>query len=546
MLEIIFNNVKKNFGYKDILKGLSFEVISGDRLAIIGKNGCGKTTIFNILAGKETVNSGLVTIRSNATIGYLRQIQEIVEDKITVNDVIKMGQKELMNLEKKMLDITKKMESPNCEVDKLLKQYDRIQSAYISSGGYELEESFSKICSGCKISKEMLEKSYNILSGGEKTIVNIAKVLYSKPDILLLDEPTNHLDIQSTEWLEEFIKKYHGTVIIISHDRYFIDKVASKTLLIENGKGNLYYGNYSYFLKEDERRTLLEFENYKNQQKQINAMKESIKKLREFGKIGDNEDLFRRAKSIEKRLEKMEVLDRPITEKKALPLKFGATERSGKDVLTIRNLGVIAGDKILFDDADMNVYYSDKVCLVGKNGSGKSTLIKAILGEIKPNVGEIKIGSNVNIGYIPQKISFKNEQSTILSVFQRYCKGTETQQRSKLAKFMFHGENVFKRVSSLSGGERVKLKLACLIEQDINCIILDEPTNHIDINTRETLEEALKEYKGTIIFVTHDRYFANKLAKKIMEIDNKKIHEFIGNYDDYKNKKKKETKKKRV
>jgi len=535
MLEIGFNNVKKNFGYKDILNGLSFEVISGDRLAIIGKNGSGKTTILNILANIETADSGLVTIRNNATVGYLKQTEEIIEDEVNVNDVIKTGQKELMNLEKKMLDIAKEMENSNCEISKLLKQYERIQNEYIAGGGYELEESFNKICTGCKISKEMLEKSYNMLSGGEKTIVNIARVLYSKPDILLLDEPTNHLDVQATEWLEGFIKKYNGTVIIISHDRYFIDKVATKTLLIENGVGELYYGNYSYFLKEDEKRVMSQFENYKNQQKQIKAMEESIKKLREFGTRAGNEMFFKRAFSIQKRLEKLDVTQRPITEK-AIPLNFEIKNRSGKNVIGIKDLEIVLGNRVLLNNANMNIYYGDKVCLLGKNGSGKSTLIKTILGEIKPNIGEIIIGSNVNIGYIPQKISFENEQNTILSIFGEYCKGTETQKRSKLARFMFNGENVFKKVGNLSGGERVKLKLACLMEQDVNCIVLDEPTNHIDINTRETLEDTLKEYKGTIIFVTHDRYFANKLAGKIIEINNKKIYEFMGNYDDYKNK----------
>lgn len=532
MLEIGFNNVKKNFGYKDVLNGLSFEVVSGDRLAIIGKNSCGKSTVFNILIGKETADSGLVTIRNNAKLGYLQQLQEVVENDVIVNDVIKMGQKELMDLDKRMLFLVKGMEDSNADIDKLLKQYDIAQNTYISKGGYELEESFNRICTGCKISKEMLEKKYNVLSGGEKTIVNIAKILYSKPDILLLDEPTNHLDIETTEWLEEFIKKYQGAVVIISHDRYFIDKVANKTLLIQNGTGEMYHGNYSYFLEEDERRVLAQFENYKNQQKKIVAMKESIKKLREFAKMGDNEDLFRRAKSIEKRLEKIEVIEKPMIDK-AIPLYFELKDRSGKDVITIKDLKVILGNNVLIDNANMNIYYGDRVCLVGRNGSGKSTLIKTILGDIKPNEGEIRIGSNVNVGYIPQEIIFENEKSTILKVFGKYCFGTETQQRCKLARFMFNGENVFKKVNSLSGGERVKLRLACLMEQDVNCIILDEPTNHIDINTRETLEDALKDYKGTIIFITHDRYFTNKLAKKIILLNNKNLYEYIGNYDDY-------------
>jgi ATPase subunit of ABC transporter with duplicated ATPase domains len=566
MLEIVFNNVKRNFGYRDVLNGLSFEIITGDRMAIIGANGCGKTTALNILAGKEKIDSGLVTIRSGATIGYLQQSKEELDLDTTVIDLIKTGQEELMDIEYKMQELTKSMSKANCDLDKLLGQYDRVQNVYIAKGGYELEESFNKICSGCKISPELLNKNYNILSGGEKTLVNIARILYSNPDILLLDEPTNHLDIQTTQWLEDFIKKYSGTVIIVSHDRYFMDKVATKTLLIEEGKGNLYHGNYSYFLEEDERRTLAQFDHYKNQQKQIAAMKASIKQLRDFGNRSGNEKLFKRAASIQKRLDKMDITQKPITEK-SLSLNFDLKERSGKDVIVIEDLKIAFGSNKLIQDGQMNVHYSDKVCLMGKNGTGKSTLLKVILGELKitpprDKVDEVtiryskdneatvphsnsksseatitasrfKVGDSVKIGYISQEIHFDSEDDTILKLFQKHCMGSETLQRTKLSRFRFVGDDVFKKVASLSGGERVKLKLACLMEENVNCIILDEPTNHIDIDTREVLEESLNDYKGTLLFVTHDRYFTNKLAQKIMVIEDFKINEYSGNYDDY-------------
>ena len=547
MLEIVFNNVTRNFGFKNVLDELSFEVLTGDRMAIIGANGCGKTTALKIIVGKEKIDSGLVTIRSDATIGYLQQANEKSDDNTIVSDLIKTGQKELLELESKMQQLTKEMQNPNCEIDKLLARYDRVQNAYIAKGGYELEESFNKICSGCKITKELLEKNYNVLSGGEQTIVNIARVLYSNPDILLLDEPTNHLDIQTTEWLEDFIKKYHGTVIIVSHDRYFIDKVATKTLLIESGKAHLYHGNYTYFLEEDERRTLAQFDHYKNQQKQIEAMKKSIKQLRDFGSRSGNEKFFKRAASIEKRLEKMDVIEKPTTER-ALSLNFDSKDRSGKDVLVAENLTIAIGNRTLIEKGSTTIYYGEKVCIIGKNGTGKSTFLKVILGELEISTSSsnkmassfiieasrFKVGDSVKIGYISQEILFEDEQNTILATFQNHCNATETIRRNRLAGFRFMGDDVFKKVNSLSGGERVKLKLACLMEQNINCIILDEPTNHIDIDTREVLEDALLDYSGTIIFVTHDRYFTNKLANKIVAIEDSHLNEVIGNYDDYK------------
>ena len=569
MLEIVFNNVKRNFGYKDVLTELSFEVLTGDRMAIIGANGCGKTTALKIIAGMERIDSGLITIRSGATIGYLQQVNHEVDEEITVNDFIKTGQKECLELETKLQELIEEMENPKGEMEQLLSRYDRAQNAYIAKGGYELEESFNKICTGCKITKDLLEKSYGVLSGGEQTIVNVARILYSNSDILLLDEPTNHLDIQTTEWLEDFIKKYHGTVILVSHDRYFIDRVASKTLLIENGKAHLYHGNYSYFLEEDERRTLAQFDHYKNQQKQIEAMKNSIKQLRDFGSRSGNEKFFKRAASIQKRLERMDVIEKPTTTR-ALSLDFELKNRSGKDVISIEELNLTIGERNLIVDGNINIYYGDKVCILGKNGTGKSTLLKAILKHINPpealsnpkqqeclendettlgnhsnsmtqkvsqiviTASKFKIGESVKIGYISQEITFENEDSSILKIFQDYCVGTETLRRTKLSRFRFIGEDVFKKVSNLSGGERVKLRLACLMEQEVNCIILDEPTNHIDIDTREVLEDALKDYKGTLIFVTHDRYFTNTLARKIIAIEDCKVTTLVGNYDDYK------------
>ena len=386
-------------------------------------------------------------------------------------------------------------------------------------GGYELEEKFKKICSGFKFDNSFLNTKYNNLSGGEKTIVNLASILLKNPNILLLDEPTNHLDIETLEWLENFLIAYKGTILLISHDRYFLDKVATKTILLENGKAEIYFGNYSYFLKEDERRTLSQFEAYKSQQKQIEKMKESIKKLRAFGTLAGNEMFFKRAKSIEKRLEKLELIDKVNLEKRKLPININSTTRSGQDVLTIKALNKSYGEKNIFNNFNMDIHYGEKVHLKGKNGSGKSTLVKIILGEDKDFTGEVKIGPSVKIGYIPQEIKFTNENSTILEYFLSDYNDSETKARNYLAKYMFFGENVFKRLNELSGGERVRLILAKLVLKETNFLILDEPTNHLDIFTREILEDTLEEYIGTILFVLHDRYFANKIAKKEISIN---------------------------
>ena len=308
----------------------------------------------------------------------------------------------------------------------------------------------------------------------------------------------------------------------MSHDRWFLDKITTKTILIERGKEKIYFGNYSYFLEEDERRTLAEFEIYKNQQKQIEKMKEAIKKLRKFGEKEENESFYKRAKCIERRLEKMEIVEKVSLEKKCINIKFDVTERSGKDVLRIENLSKSFGEKIIFDDLNMNVFYGEKIVLKGKNGCGKTTLLKMILGEDKNYLGKIKLGSNVKIGFIPQIIQF-DEDENIYEYFYKFHKGSETDIRTYLAKFMFYGENVFKKLNSLSGGEKVRIKLAELMVKNINFLILDEPTNHLDINTRETLEETLKEFKGTILFVSHDRYFTKKIAEKICLIEDKKI-----------------------
>lgn len=535
MIEIELNKIKKNYGLKNILDEFNLELKTGERVALIGQNGSGKSTILKIIAKQEKADSGTVNIRNGAKIGILNQIYENEKEDISVEKFLYKSFEEIFKVERKLknLETQMSMEINGDKLEKLINEYGRMQERYSLIGGYEIQERFNKICSRFYINKELLKQSYNLLSGGEKTKVNLAKLLLTQPDILLLDEPTNHLDIHSLEFLEELILKYKGTVLIVSHDRYFLDKVINKTVLLENGKENIYYGNYSYFLKEDERRTLVGFENYKNQQKQIEKMKESILTLRKFGDLAGNEMFFKRAKNIEKRLEKMEILEKVDLDKKSIDLKFNVKSRSGNDVLKIEKLEKNFNGKTIFNNADLSLNYGEKVALIGENGSGKSTLIKMILGEDNDFIGKLKLGSSIKIGYIPQNIFFQNDNQTVLEYYLEGNNLSETEARSKLAKYGFRQENAFKRIEKLSGGEKVRIILMKLIQKDINFLILDKPTNHIDIDTREILEEALKEYKGTVLFVSHDRFFINAIADRVLNIENYKIKSYYGNYDDF-------------
>lgn len=371
MIEIELNNIKKNYGLKNVLDGVSFEIKTGERIALIGDNGSGKSTILKIINGEEKADSGKVNIRKEAEIGYLKQVYPNENDSIVVEEYLKRSFKKYFDMEKRLKELEVLMLDENQNIENLIKRYGRLQEEYITLGGYELEEKFKKICSGFKFKTEFLNKKYNTLSGGEKTIVNLATILLKNPDVLLLDEPTNHLDIEALEWLEKFLNSYKGTVVLISHDRYFLDKVVNKIILLEKGKTIVYFGNYSYFVKEDERRTLAEFEKYKNQQKQIEKMKESIKKLRSFGELEQNESFFKRAKCIEKRLEKLEALDKVSIEKKKLPINIKMSSRSGKDVLIIKNLNKKYGEIVVFNNFNMEVYFGEKVRITGKNGSRK-------------------------------------------------------------------------------------------------------------------------------------------------------------------------------
>lgn len=544
MMDISIANAKKNYGFKNVLDGFALDVTSGEKIGLIGPNGCGKTTLFKLITKEEGLDSGSISIRKGANVRLLSQMPPVVDDECTVRDILTRDFKDVFEIEAHMKELEKQMAvADSNELERILDRYGKLQNRFMDLDGYTIDSKISELCNKFRIDENMLNRKFNTLSGGEKTIVNLASIMLSNPDILLLDEPTNNLDIDTLEWLESYLKSYTGTIILCSHDRYFLDKVVSKIVLIERGKSEIFFGNYSYYLEENERRTLAEFEQYKDQQKMIEAMKRKIKQLQEFGKLAypGGESFFKRAASIQKRLDKIELLDKPETAKE-IPLNFQMTDRSGKQVLMVRDFDLTVADKDLLDQVSFDVAFKDRTCLMGKNGSGKSTLIKYIMGlyENEQEDNHVRIGSNVMVGYIPQTITFEDDNATILDVARKSYYGSETHLRASLAKFMFNGENIFKRVGTLSGGEKVRLKLFELMQKNVNLLIMDEPTNHIDITTQEVLEEALKEYPGTILFISHDRYFINEIAQKILYIEDKGITEYLGNYDDYRDTKEKQ------
>lgn len=536
MIELALNSVQKFYGALKVLDNISFEVQTGEKAGLIGGNGTGKTTILKIIAGIERQDGGMVSIRKSATLGYLDQIPDYPPG-YSVMDVLNTAFMKQFDLRREMECIEHEMGSrKDAELEKALKKYGELQQLFEHSGGYEIDEKLSKVCTGLKIDEEFKLRAFSTLSGGEKTTVLLGKILLINPDILLLDEPSNHLDVEAMEWLEDYLVQYKGSALIVSHDRYFLDRVATKIVEIEDMESLTYTGNYSNYVKEKETRLMLQFEAYEDQQKKIKAMEKAIKDLRDWGLRADNNKFFRRAWSMQKRLDKMERIQKPILEKQAMRLDFNGCDRSGRDVVRVENLNKSFDGKTILKDAEFHIRYGEKAALIGINGSGKSTLVKILLKQNEADRGIAEIGEGVKTGYLPQNVMFENVDMTILECFRNDISITEGKAREYLAKFMFYGEDVFKKVGSLSGGERSRLKLCQLMFQDINFLILDEPTNHLDIESRESLEEALKQFEGTILFISHDRYFINSLCDYILELRDKKFVYYPGNYEYYKQK----------
>lgn len=534
MLDVELSNVTLNYGFKNILDGATFQVNSGDKVAIVGDNGTGKTSIFKLIVAEEKPSSGIVSKRKDATIGLLTQIAPKAEDGLSVRDFLKTAYSDIADLQRKLRQLESIMGDPNVtpeELEKAMNAYGKAQDLFIDKGGYEVDSNIEKMAGNLKIS-EMLEQEYNSLSGGQKTIVCLARMLLQKPDILLLDEPTNHLDIPTLGWLEDFIKGYTGSVILISHDRYFLDRTVNKVFAIADGKIKTYFGNYTQYVEALALEKEAQEQAYVTQQKKIAGMEDTIRKNRAWG-AQSSEKAYRVAKQLERRIDEMEKVEKPKTQRD-IALNFSQETRSGNDVLKLEDMCFsYNGDDIILCGGNLELEYQDKVCLLGKNGCGKSTVLKIVLGQIKNYDGKVTIGSNVKIGYLPQHVSFENEDETILQEFQKHFTGNLTQAYSTLAAFHFYGEEVNKRISSLSGGEKVRLKFAELVQNDVNFLVLDEPTNHLDVRNREILEEALNSFEGTVLFVSHDRYFINKVANRVVELEDGEFTSYLGNYDFY-------------
>lgn len=549
MFELSLNSVKKYMESTLVLKNVSFQVYSGEKVGIVGANGSGKTTILKLIAGIEPMNywsgypqtsspgydEGLILKPREATCAYLEQIPQYSDD-LKVIEVLNLAFEKVRSIEHEMHELTDKMKTlKGNELEKALEQYSKLLQLYEIKGGYDIEEKMSKICKGLKFSESFLNKTFRLLSGGEKTTVALGKLLMDNPDILLLDEPTNHLDMDSIEWLESYLKSYKGIVIVVSHDRYFLDNVVTKIIEIEDMEALIYKGNYSSYVSQKEENLRIQLENYREQQKKINAMEKSIKDLRDWATRADNNKFFRRAASMQIKLDKMERIDKPVSERQNMRLNLKSAQRSGNETIKAEGLFKSFGDKIILKNADLLINYGERVGLIGPNGSGKTTFLKMLLGEELPDEGTVTLGASVMAAYLPQRIIFKNEELTLLECFREDISILEGKAREYLSKFMFYGSSVFKKVKHLSGGEKIRLKLAKLLYEDVNLLILDEPTNHLDIDSIETIEEALEDFKGTIFFISHDRYFINKIAERVIALEDNGFKTYLGSYDYYKN-----------
>ncbi|HET7658636.1 MAG TPA: ABC-F family ATP-binding cassette domain-containing protein [Bacillales bacterium] len=447
------------------------------------------------------------------------------------------GPRSVIEMEKQMEKVAIEMSGPAAtdpnELNRLLEKYDGLQQAFERGDGYLIETRIERVVSGLGINKDFLDRRFKTLSGGEKTKVGLAAALLEEPDLLLLDEPTNHLDLASIEWLEEFLQNYNGAVLVVSHDRYFLDKVVSQIYDLDDGELQVYRGNYSTFVSEKDERLLAQFQQYQEQQKKIKKMKEAIKRLREWANRGNppNDGMHRRAGSMEKALERMEKLDRPVLEHRKIGLELESANRSGRDVAVLEDVKKSFAERTLYEKVNLLVRSGEKVAIIGENGSGKSTLLKMLMGQLEPDEGSAKLGNSVKTGYLSQNGLEGYENETVVAAFREEVVMTEGQARQILARFLFYGPAVFRKVQGLSGGERMRLRLAQLMYQDVNFLVLDEPTNHLDIESREVLEEAVAEFSGTVLAVSHDRYFLNKLFQPTYWLEEGSLIKYEGNYD---------------
>jgi len=541
MIQVNINNVAKTYAATEIFKNISFTVKTGERLGLVGPNGCGKTTLLKMIMGQVSISKGEITFLKDSTLGYLDQVPDYPDGTLVI-DILKDALGDLYQMQKHLEDLSKDFgHLKGEELEKAMKTYTHVEAEFALKGGYEINTQIAKVASGLQISEDMQKMAFALLSGGEKTRVMLGHILLKKPSILLLDEPSNHLDLTSIEWLENYLQSYEGAVVVVSHDRYFLDNVCSKIVELSFHKAYIFHGNYSYYVLERERRFYLELRVYMAQQKKIKRMEEQIKQYRIWGVARDSEKMFKRAKELEKRLEKIERLDKPVKDPKKMAIET-ETIRTGKRVLEARNIDKSFGELVLLKDASMNLFYQDRLAILGENGSGKTTLLTLLLEDMNKEEPNYKWGTKIKLGYLPQEVSFEDEHVSLMDYIRVRHQIGPLDARKLLAKALFTGDDVFKKIYQLSGGEKSRLKLLSLTYEEVNFMVLDEPTNHLDISAREVLEELLLDYKGTVLFVSHDRYFIKKIASRIAEIKDQTLHYYEGDYDYYKQIKKREEK----
>ena len=527
MVDIAVTNLTKFFVIgENLLQDLTFEIQEGERVAILGRNGCGKTTLLRILTREIDYDEGEVYVNPNKRIGLISQIP-VFPEGYTVEDVLRSAYADLQQVQKQMRRLEEQMQSGATESQ--LRDYDALSNRFQAGGGYEMDVELDKVCNGLGISQEQRAQEFDSLSGGEKTRVNLARLLLEKTDILLLDEPTNHLDLNSVEWLEQYIKAFKGTVLAISHDRYFIDQIAERVIEIVDGHAEFYSGNYSFYMDEKQARFDLQMKQYEQEQAKLKQLGYTVERMKGWGI--NNRTLYRRATSIQHRMERIRKTEKPKAER-TMKATFGEKDFSGDVVFKMKNVSKAFGERTLFSDVNLNVEAGERIALLGDNGTGKSTFIKCLLGE-ENCAGKIQFGPTVKWGYLPQIIHFDHPERSLYDtmLYEKNC--TPQTARDRLGAFLFQGEDVFKTVGNLSGGEQSRLRLCMLMDEKINLLILDEPTNHLDIASREWVEAAIEEFEGVLLFVSHDRYFIEKFAERIWLLEDGTIRDFRCGYQKY-------------
>ena len=531
MIEIQVDRLVKSFEVgHNVLDGLTFQIDQGERVGLLGRNGAGKTTLFKILTGELDYDEGQVTVAQGRRVGLISQIP-VYPAGYTVEDVLRSAFARLHALAEEMESLAARMAAGESD-ERILKRYGALSEKFEVFGGYDTDVAVNKIARGLSISDEMRRQLFDSLSGGEKTRVNLGRLILEDTDILLLDEPTNHLDLHATEWLEEYIRSFRGTVVTISHDRYFLDRIVTRVIEIQDGKAEFYSGNYSFYAVEKERRFQERMKQYEKEQAKIQQLEKAAEQLRVWAFQG-RDKTYRRAISMEKRIERMRTTSKP-TKARKMDARFSSAEFHGDEVLGLRSLSKSYGDKHLFDGISLKVEGGERIALIGDNGTGKSTLIKMIVGELYPDDGRIRLGPQVRMAYLPQIIHFDHPDWNLVENMMAAKKGLSAQSaRNRLAAYDFRGEDVLKPVSVLSGGEQSRLRLCMLMDDEINFLILDEPTNHLDIDSREWIEEAVEAYDGTLLFVSHDRYFINRFATRIWELSDQTITDYPMGFAQY-------------